>query len=289
MNQSARALLLAICLCSAGAPLLAQEQALPPLSEVPLSDAERVLQDSDGARATRSRLQQLLRQYPPAVGEVLQRDPSLMNRPDYLAPYPTLAAFLQQHPEIIRNPSFFLGDYQFYEERPRDRASETLQMMLAGIGLLLFGAAFLSVFVWVVRSVIDHRRWLRVSRIQAEVHTKLLDRLTSNEDLLAYIQTPAGRRFLESTPIELEGQPAATSAPVARIIWSLQAGIVLASLGLGFRFLQNRIDQEVAEGFNIIGTIAMALGAGFALSAIMAYLISSRLGLVTTRRAVAHD
>ncbi len=292
MNQSARALLLAISLCSFAAPLLAQQQAPPPLSRVPLSDAERVLLESDDARATRTRLQQLLRQYPPAVGEVLQRDPSLMTRPDYLGPYPTLAAFLQQHPEIPRNASFYLGGYQFYEERPRDRADrafETFQVLLAGIGLLLLGGALLSVFVWLVRSVVDHRRWLRVSRIQAEVHTKLLDRLTSNEDLLAYIQTPAGRRFLESAPLELDGQPPATSAPVTRILWSLQAGIVLASLGIGFWFLQARIDAEVAEGFNIIGTIAMALGAGFALSAVMAYLISSRLGLVTPRRVVAHD
>ena len=55
---------------------------------------------------TRMQLTQLLRQHPPAVGEVLQRDPSLLNRPDYLAPYPALVAFLQQHPEIARNPSY---------------------------------------------------------------------------------------------------------------------------------------------------------------------------------------
>jgi hypothetical protein len=290
MHQfAARALLLVICMLPAAAPLLAQTQVPPPAPQTPQSDAERLLQDSDGARATRARLQQLLRQYPPAVGEVLQRDPSLMNRPDYLAPYPTLAAFLQQHPEIARNPSFFLGGYQFYEERPRDRAFETFQVLLAGIGLLAAGAAFLSVFVWVVRSVIDHRRWLRLSRVQAEVHTKLLDRLTTNEDLLAYIQTPAGRRFLESAPISLEGEPRASSAPLSRIVWSLQAGIVLASLGIGFWFVQNRIDEEVAEGFYVIGTIAMALGAGFAVSAVIAYVISSRLGLVAAPRALSHD
>src|SRR5688500_11869603 len=86
MHQfAARALLFAICMLPAAAPILAQTPVPPPAPQAaPQSDAERFLQDSDGARATRMRLQQLLRQYPPAVGEVLQRDPSLMNRPDYL-------------------------------------------------------------------------------------------------------------------------------------------------------------------------------------------------------------
>ncbi len=104
-------------------------------------------------------------------------------------------------------------------------------MILAGTGVAAGVSAFLGVFVWVIRSIIDHRRWLRLSRVQAEVHTKLLDRLTTNEDLLSYIQSPAGRRFLESAPITMDSEPRATTAPISRIIWSLQAGLVLAALG----------------------------------------------------------
>ena len=66
---------------------------------------------------TREQLQEILRQYPPAVGEVLRRDTSLLARPDYIAPYPQLVAFLQQHPEVTRNPSFFFGGYDYYERR----------------------------------------------------------------------------------------------------------------------------------------------------------------------------
>ena len=59
---------------------------------------------SQSADFTRNRLQQLLYQLPPNVRGVLQYDPSLVDRPDYLNPYPTLQAFLKQHPEIARNP-----------------------------------------------------------------------------------------------------------------------------------------------------------------------------------------
>ena len=52
----------------------------------------RVIEDQS-ARDTRQRLREVLDQYPPSVGQVLRLDPSLMMRPDYLAPYPALANF----------------------------------------------------------------------------------------------------------------------------------------------------------------------------------------------------
>jgi hypothetical protein len=268
----------ALTLLSAG--LTAQERPVAPTpQQIP------VFQETADARGTKVQLEQLLRQHPPAVAEVLQRDPSLLTRADYLAPYPALWAFLQKHPEVPRNPSFFLGRFEYYEPRPQDRSIEMFQMILAGTGLVLAFSAFLSVFVWVVRSIIDHRRWLRLSRTQAEVHTKLLDRLTTNEDLLSYIQSPAGRRFLESAPIALEQEPRATSAPVSRIIWSLQAGLVLAALGGGFWFVQQRsVSPEAAEGFFIIGVLAFSLGVGFTASAVLAFVLSTRLGLVVGPR-----
>ena len=46
--------------------------------------------DEQTARETRERLQLILQQYPPSVGQVLRLDPSLLTKPDYLAPYPTM-------------------------------------------------------------------------------------------------------------------------------------------------------------------------------------------------------
>lgn len=267
------ALLLVLALTSAGPT--AQERPLPPLPQpVP------VFQESADARATRVQLQQLLRQHPPAVGEVLQRDPSLLTRADYLSPYPVLWAFLQKHPEIARNPSFFLGSFEYWEPRPQDRSLEMFNTILAGTGVAALVSALLGVLVWVIRSIIDHRRWLRLSRVQADVHTKLLDRLTTNEDLLSYIQSPAGRRFLESAPITMDSEPRTSTAPVSRILWSLQAGLVLAALGSGFWLVQHNVTPEAAEGFFIIGVLALSLGVGFTASAVLAYVVSTRMGLL---------
>ncbi|HEY6108156.1 MAG TPA: hypothetical protein VIV56_04550, partial [Gemmatimonadales bacterium] len=60
------------------------------------------------AEQTREQLERILDRYPPAVGRVLKLDPSLMNNPGYLAPYPLLAAFIGQHQDIVHNPGYFL-------------------------------------------------------------------------------------------------------------------------------------------------------------------------------------
>ena len=283
----------------ATAPLLAQPQpAAAPQTPRPAEALQspqtvppsQVFIERESAGETRDRLHELLRQHPPAVGEILRRDPSLAG-PQYLGAYPALLNFLQQHPEIARNPSFFFGGYEFEEQQPRDRAFEMFETVIDGFGFLLVFGGLLTVLVWLVRSVIDQRRWLRVSRTQAEVHTKLLDRLTNNEDLIAYIQTPAGRRFLESGPLLTDGEPAKSlrATPLSRIILSLQAGVVLASLGIGFWISQTRFPADMGEGFFIIGTLATALGIGFAVSAALAYLISSRYGLVARPPIESHD
>ena len=258
------------------APVAAQPPGVPsapgmtvPLYQVPVD-----------AHTTREQLQEILRQYPPAVGEVLRRDHSLLGRADYIAPYPQLVAFIQQHPEVVRNPTFFFGDYDYYERRePMSPEIEAIGVLLGGMaGFLIFGA-FIAILAWLTRAVIQHRRWLRQSKVQSEVHVKLMDRMTTNEELLAYIQSPAGRRFLESAPVQQEADAPRLGAPVGPIIWSMMAGIVLAVVGVGFRFAAGSVTDKAQQAFTVVGVILLALGAGFMIASAMAYLVSSRLGL----------
>jgi len=263
-------------------------QPAPPQAPPAPSVQVPVYQVPVDAQTTREQLQEILRQYPPAVGEVLRRDTSLLSRPDYMAPYPQLVAFLQQHPEVLRNPTFFFGGYDYYEQRrqPLSPEVEALGVLLGGLGGFLGFGAFFAILIWLVRAVIQHRRWLRLSKVQTDVHTKLMDRMTTNEELLAYIQSPAGRRFLESAPIQQESDsPRMGAAPVGPIIWSMMAGIVLATVGVGFRFAANSVTNEAQQAFTVVGVILLALGAGFVVASVMAYLVSSRLGLFPARAA----
>jgi hypothetical protein len=139
------------------------------------------------------------------------------------------------------------------------------------------------VFGSVARQVVDYRRWVRQTRMQAEVHTKILDRMQSNDDLLSYIQTPAGKHFLEFAPVSAES-PSPAAAPFGRILWSVQAGVVLTTLGLGLRFARGSVPEEIVPAFTVLGIIVGALGLGAVVSAAVAYLLSARLGLLPPRR-----
>ena len=250
----------------------------------PLSDSQRAYLDQQNAFSTQQDLWRVMRQYPPAVGEIIQRDPSLLTKPEYMSAYPALIAFLEQHPEVTRNPGFYFGTYQYRERSSREDAVEMMQIILGGLAGGTVLIAILSVFVWLVKTLVDHRRWLRTSKVQVEMHGKLFDRLTTNEDLLAYAQSPAGSRFLESTPIALDADTR-TTAPVSRIIWSMQAGIVLMALGGGLWFVQTNAIEEVRQAILVIQTIAGSVGVGLLVSAVAAYVVSGRLGILPPRKA----
>lgn len=262
-----------------------QKPAAPRPLDTPQA-ATPIYQPPADAQETREQLQQLLRQFPPNLGQVLRYDPSLLTRADYLAPYPQLVAYLQQHPDIARNASFYLGGFDYYEIRRREPMPpeiEALGVLLGGMGAFLAVSAFIGVLTWLVRAVIQHRRWLRQSKVQADIHAKLMDRMTTNEELLAYIQSPAGRRFLESAPIQPEAEAPRHGAPIGPIIWSMMAGVVLSTVGIGFRLAAQSVTDQAQQAFTVVGVIILALGAGFIFSSIMAYLVSARLGLFPQR------
>jgi len=238
----------------------------------------------ENARETRDRLRELLDQYPPSLAQVLRLDPSLVSRPDYVAPYPRLAAFLAQHPEVAHNPVFFLGDARFNVPDARGRTFDILEGILAGMAGLTVFATVVGLIVWVVRSVISYRSWKHIVKIQTEAHTKIFDRLGSNEDLMAYIQSPAGQRFLTSTSTAVDLSPRSVGAPVGRILWSVQAGIVITLAGVGLFVAKGIVIEEVAQVLHVISVLAMAIGVGFVVSALVAYALSQRLGLLDSPR-----
>jgi hypothetical protein len=229
---------------------------------------------------------EVLRQYPPSLAEVLRLDPSLITSDQYLATYPGLAAFVARHPEVARNPSYFFGTEHvrsWEDYGPRAESVRVWRDVIQGAQIFSVFAFVTGAIIWLVKMLVDHRRWLRLSKVQTEVHTKLMDRFTSNEDLLAYIQSPSGKRFLESAPIALdvEAQPRNIGAPFGRIFWSVQAGAVLLLTGFGLQFVGQRQQwEEIGQPLSSMGILVVAIGLGFLISAAASYFLSRRLGLL---------
>jgi hypothetical protein len=240
--------------------------------------ARAIVPTVEDAGRTREELEDLLRKYP--VGRVLKIDPSLLRNDAYLASFPPLAEFLAQHPEIAHNPGFYFENVRVTDGSQQSSSSARLvERFLEATAIIAVFVVVASFLVWLIKTVLDQRRWNRLSRIQAEVHGKLMDRFSSNDELMAYVQTASGQRFLESGPSPLEEEPRALAAPVSRILWSLQAGVVITMGGLGMLLVSRRITSEPAEFFMAMGILGVALGAGFVVSAGVAYLLSRKLGL----------
>ena len=99
---------------------------------------------------------------------------------------------------------------------------------------------------------------------------KLLERLGSNQELLPYLESDAGRRFLEAATTE-------KTNPLRRILSSMQSGIVLVFLGLALVFA--RLSVGAAE-LRFVGTLFMALGTGFLVSSGLSFWLSKSWGLI---------
>ncbi len=220
---------------------------------------------------------------------MLRADPALIADQGYLSTYPELARFVAQYPQIARDSRFYLGE----PGRPEDAQTVAIDMWRNAFENMTVMSVFLVVCFalgWLVRTTLDYRRWLRASKVQVEVHQKLFDRLATNDDLMRYIQTPAGQRFLDSAPISLDAAPntpGRISAPISRILWSVQIGVVLAAGGLGLQWVSAGVPPEVGSFLSFVGVLALTLGAGFVVSAGVAYVISRRLGLLVNPASAA--
>jgi hypothetical protein len=261
-------------------------QSVPPAK----SDAQPPSQfvSDDDAERTRERLRAIFRQYPPSLADVLKLDPSLLVSDAYLAPYPELAAFLKQHPNTAHSPGYFVGtartEWNQAAYAPGRDALRVVDSIFTELFVLTGILTFMALIGWSIKKLVDHRRWLRMSKTQTEAHAKVFDRMSSNEDLLAYVQSPAGQKFLESAPIAVDER--SLGAPIGRILFAAQAGTIITFVGVALSFASSRLSNAVpdfyqaAPFFFTASVLMVALGVGFIASAGVAYFLSRRLGLL---------
>lgn len=142
---------------------------------------------------------------------------------------------------------------------------EALGPMIGSIGIMM-------VFAWMLKLGLDHRRRTKLMNYQHDLQSKLLDKFSSTGELMQYLQGDAGQRFLLSATAE-------RADPRGRILGSIQTGLVLLTGGIAFMFLRGQI-ADAAEGFVLLGTLGIALGVGFLVSAAVAYGLSKTWGII---------
>jgi hypothetical protein len=146
-------------------------------------------------------------------------------------------------------------------------------LIVFGLGGTLIGWVF-----WVVATNI---RRSKVARHVAELHSKLLDKCTASQDVITYLESVAGRRFLESTATE-------GANPVARILNAIQAGAITTFFGIAILLARNATrDSDTGQVLIIVGSVALAIGLGFLASAAVAYYLCKSWGLLKAADAAS--
>lgn len=259
----------------------------PEAPVAPMSDQE--------LQATQEQLLLLLRTSP-TLTTVVAHDPSLLSNQEYVSRNnPQLAQFLVQHPDVARNPEYYLftnlnvpGGRRsqaleravWPETAPRPDNRSPVGDIVGPIAALLAFACFLATMAWLIRQFLENRRWSRIFKLQSDVHARLIEKFSSSQELAAYMGTEAGRRFLEAAPIPIGIEPEQRMPnAVARVLTPLQVGVVMVLLGIGF-FLLRRVNPDMNIPMLVLGTVALMPGIGFILSAGITWVLADRLGLI---------
>lgn len=260
------------------------------------TNKSQVITSDESDTAIQEQLLKLLR-LSPTLTTVVARDPSLLSDQEYVTRNsPELAQFLQTHPEVARNPSFYL--FSNLPHARGERAEQALERkvwpdmnarpeenhardrLAESVGPTVAFAAFLGTMIWLIRILLENRRWGRIFRLQTEVHTKLIDRFGNNQELLTYMSTEAGKRFLEAAPIPVEfDRKQQFPGAVGKVLLPLQIGVVLTLLGMGVLLLRHSL-RDLAEPLLVLGVIILMPGLGFIISAAITWLLAGRLGLM---------
>jgi hypothetical protein len=260
----------------------------------PLTAAAPVPNDGD-VRSTQTELIRLLR-LSPTLTTVISHDPSLLSNQEYVARNnPQLAAFLAAHPEVARNPEFYLFSHLKRDDGQPDEALEKAvwpdvyraqnppssfdRVWSDLIPLLAFGCGLVAIIL-LARMFIENRRWSRIFKMQSDVHARLIERFTTNQELATYMQTEAGRKFLEAAPLPIAfEQHQRVPSAIARILTPLQTGIVMVLLGIGLLLLRHT-EPEMNTPMLFFGTVVLMPGIGFIISAGVSWFLAARLGLM---------
>lgn len=242
-----------------------------------------VTQESKDIEAVRSELLELLR-LSPKLTAVISADPTLLTDEVYVSRNnPELGEFLHSHPEVVRNPEFYLflpptvlgvggrpvRDSQGFAGPPND-----IRIQEKAITLLVL-VLMLAALLWIFRIVLENIKWNRRSKMQSELYSRVLDKCGTNEELLASFRTSAGKPFFDLASIEPP-----TASPLSRIFLPLQFGIVLTLAGGGFLSIRASLPEHDARIFLGLGTLVFMVGLGLMISAAVSYFLARHLGLL---------
>jgi ABC-type multidrug transport system fused ATPase/permease subunit len=138
------------------------------------------------------------------------------------------------------------------------------------IFLALFG--LVAWFFW-----LDAKRRQAMVQARSELQNRLLEKFASPQDVAQFLQTEGGNRFLQGLTTD-------TRRAGRGILFAMQVGAILTMLGLAAVGLGLVYPPQQSHGNPgvIIGSLVLAIGVGFLISAGLSYSLSKKWGILET-------
>lgn len=137
------------------------------------------------------------------------------------------------------------------------------------VGVFALIITILVLMVWGISIFVNARTRREAQRL--ELHAKLLDRIGSTREFAEFLATGNGQRFLDGI--------SPPTPPQWRLVWSLQAGIVIFALGAAI-FLTG--------GFFLVGSnfgwMIMGIGIALIVATGASWRVARAFGLVGSAR-----
>ena len=137
------------------------------------------------------------------------------------------------------------------------------------VGVFALIITILVLIVWAISIFVNARTRREAQRL--ELHAKLLDRIGSTREFAEFLATGNGQRFLDGI--------SPPRPPQWRLVWSLQAGIVIFAIGAAI-FLTG--------GFFLVGSsfgwMIMGIGIALIVATGASWRVARAFGLVGAAR-----
>jgi hypothetical protein len=143
---------------------------------------------------------------------------------------------------------------------------------------IMIGVVMVTLFVcaaYIITAIVNSIRRSKRDRYTAEVSSRVVEKLGTGPDMMAFVNSEAYKNLLGGTPEDGRG------AYATRILNTLQGGLVLLSAGAGMFFVSTFVgDRDGVAFLRVAGGILVAVGVGLAVSAAWSYVLLKRWGLL---------
>jgi hypothetical protein len=137
---------------------------------------------------------------------------------------------------------------------------------------LFFGTVGFLIFL--VRAALNYRRQSANLRANLDLQEKLLDKVTSNDELRTYLEKDGARMLVET----LRPQP---KEAYYRLLLPVIPGCVLVFAGAGLRYATAELGiSRTTPVLTVISYVALATGVGFLVAVFASHWLSKSWGLI---------